>query len=128
MNKEFLHMQKLAGVITEGQYKEKLSEIIGDIDDTPHPDGDFDPMDYADDNNDYEKVPLTSEVKKYIDDTIAELRDSQSDEEWNRLGPAGFWETEFPEGVWMHFEDEFPGVLDVSKEVYDYIFQVLDKY
>lgn len=89
-------MQKLAGIITEGQFKEKineaeadlltpnglhtflhnlrnlinggnknkqldmvnnaissiadkLTEIIGDIDDTPHPDGDFDPMDYADD-------------------------------------------------------------------------------
>jgi hypothetical protein len=49
MNKEFLKMQKIAGLITEGQYKNKLSEIIGDIDDTPHPDGDFDPMDYADD-------------------------------------------------------------------------------
>jgi hypothetical protein len=27
MNKEYLRMQKLAGVITEGQYKEKLEEI-----------------------------------------------------------------------------------------------------
>ena len=26
MNKEYLRMQKLAGVITEGQYKEKLEE------------------------------------------------------------------------------------------------------
>ena len=26
MNKEFLQMQKLAGLITEGQYKEKLTE------------------------------------------------------------------------------------------------------
>ena len=26
MNKEFLKMQKLAGLITEGQYKEKLNE------------------------------------------------------------------------------------------------------
>ena len=44
MNKEFLKMQKLAGLINESQVK----EIIGDIDDTPSPDGDFDPMDYAD--------------------------------------------------------------------------------
>jgi hypothetical protein len=44
MNNEFLKMQKLAGLITESQVK----EIIGDIDDTPSPDGDFDPMDYAD--------------------------------------------------------------------------------
>lgn len=48
MNKEFLKMQKLAGLITESQVK----EIIGDIDDTPSPDGDFDPKDYADDTND----------------------------------------------------------------------------
>lgn len=26
MNKEFLHMQKLAGIITEGEYKEKIKE------------------------------------------------------------------------------------------------------
>ena len=44
MNKEFLKMQKIAGLITENQMK----EIIGDIDDTPSPDGDFNPMDYAD--------------------------------------------------------------------------------
>jgi len=42
-------MQKIAGLITENQVK----EIIGDIDDTPHPDGDFDPAKaYADDNGD----------------------------------------------------------------------------
>ena len=36
MNKEFLKMQKIAGLITENQVK----EIIGDIDDTPSPGGD----------------------------------------------------------------------------------------
>jgi hypothetical protein len=44
MNKEFLKMQKLAGLITESQ----VEEIIGDIDDTPSPDGKFNPIDYAD--------------------------------------------------------------------------------
>ena len=29
MNKEFLHMQKLAGIITEGEYKAKLNEQEG---------------------------------------------------------------------------------------------------
>ena len=29
MNKEFLHMQKLAGIITESEYKEKVNENIG---------------------------------------------------------------------------------------------------
>ena len=31
MNKEFLHMQKLAGLITEGQYKEKVNEAESDL-------------------------------------------------------------------------------------------------
>ncbi len=31
MNKEFLHMQKLAGLITEGQYKEKVNEAEADL-------------------------------------------------------------------------------------------------
>jgi len=30
MNKEFLYMQKLAGIITEGEYKEKIKEIAND--------------------------------------------------------------------------------------------------
>ena len=95
MNKEFLKMQKIAGLITENQMREMM-----------------------DDNK---KVPLTPEVRQYIDDAIAELRNSQSDEEWARLERASFWDNEFAEGVWMHFEDEFPGVLDVSDEVKDYI-------
>ena len=40
MNKEFLHMQKLAGIITEGEYKFQLNEnkfeMIGsDADELP---------------------------------------------------------------------------------------------
>ncbi len=31
MNKEFLHMQKLAGLITESEYKAKLNETEGNI-------------------------------------------------------------------------------------------------
>ena len=95
MNKEFLKMQKIAGLITENQMREMM--------------------------DDDKKVPLTPEVRQYIDDAIAELRNSQSDEEFARLGRASFWDNEFAEGVWMHFEDEFPGVLDVSDEVKDYI-------
>lgn len=106
MNKEFLKMQKLAGLITEGQYKEEineaesdliillyslrnsinsenkeeslskledilsiardmedaqLNEMIGDIEDTPSPDGDFNPnadaeADNADDSGYNDKV------------------------------------------------------------------------
>ena len=94
MNKEFLKMQKLAGLLTENQMREMMDD---------------------------KKVPLTPEVKKYIDEAIAELRNSQSDEEWARLERASFWENEFTEGVWEHFEDKFPGALDVNNDVKDYI-------
>jgi len=62
MNKEFLKMQKLVGLITESQVK----EIIGDIDDTPSPDGDFDPMDYADDPADYDKVAFLVDAFQHV--------------------------------------------------------------
>jgi len=104
MNKEFLKMQKIAGLITESQMRGMMDE------------------------NESEKVPLTPEVRQYIDDAIAELRNSQSDEEFARLGRASFWDNEFAEGVWMHFEDEFPGALDVSDEVQDYILDNAYKY
>jgi hypothetical protein len=95
MNKEFLKMQKLAGLITENQMREMM--------------------------NTSDEVPLTPEVQQYIDDAIDELRKSLPSEEWAKLDGAGFWESEFPEGVWMQFQDEFPDALDVSEEVKDYI-------
>ena len=87
----------------------------------------FDPMN-KEIMDDDKKVPLTPEVKQYIDDAIAELRNSQSDEEFARLGRASFWENDFAEGVWEHFEVEFPGSLDVSSEVKDYILDNAYKY
>ena len=111
MNKEFLKMQKLAGLITEGQYKEEineaesdliillyslrnsinsenkkeslskledilsivrdmedaqLNEIIGDIDDTPSPDGDFNPNADAEADN----------ADPYVNDKIAYVADA----------------------------------------------------
>jgi hypothetical protein len=102
MNKEFLKMQKLAGLITESQIKETMGSSEG--------------------------VPLTPEVKQYIDDAIAELRNSQSDEEWAGLERAEFWGNEFGEGVWEHFQNKFPEALDVSQEVYDYIFDKVAEY
>ena len=101
MNKEFLKMQKLAGLITENQMREMMDD---------------------------EKVPLTPEIKQYIDDAIAELRNSQSDEEWAGLERAEFWGNEFGEGVWEHFQNKYPEALDVSQEVYDYIFDKVAEY
>jgi len=69
MNKEFLKMQKIAGLITESQVK----EIIGDIDDTPHPDGDFDPAKAYADDDEYEN----DETFNIIDSIIGEkLKDN----------------------------------------------------
>ena len=102
MNKEFLKMQKIAGLITENQMREMMD----------------------DDKN----VQLTPEVKQYIDEAIAELRKSQSDEKWAGLERAEFWGNDFAEGVWLHFEDEFEDSLDVSKEVKKYIFKKVAEY
>ena len=62
MNKEFLKMQKLAGLITESQ----VEEIIGDIDDTPSPDGKFNPMDYADNPGYNDKVAFLANAFQHI--------------------------------------------------------------
>ena len=74
MNKEFLKMQKIAGLITENQMK----EIIGDIDDTPSPDGDFDPMDYAD-NNEEEMNTLDQDVYMSLLNAAFEALGSEAD-------------------------------------------------
>ena len=50
MSKEFLKMQKLAGLITENQYKGTLTEIEGDPDDYYGYNEPIDPNDYADGN------------------------------------------------------------------------------
>jgi hypothetical protein len=50
MNKELLKMQKLAGIITEGQYKKEINEIEGDPDDYYGYNEPVDPNDYADGN------------------------------------------------------------------------------
>jgi hypothetical protein len=102
MNKEFLKMQKIAGLITENQMREMM--------------------------DDDKKVPLTLDVEKYIDEAIDELYESLPKEKWEELERAEFWGNDFAEGVWMHFEDEFPGVLDVSQEVYSHIFSKVDEY
>lgn len=83
MNKEFLKMQKIAGLITENQMK----EIIGDIDDTPSPDGDFNPSDYADDN---EEEMNTLDQGVYMDmlnaafEALGSEADAYSENTWGQ--------------------------------------------
>ena len=129
MSKEFLKMQKLAGLITENQYKEtltevesdlitllyslrnsinnddkeqsmdminqllsiardmedaQLSEMIGDIEDTPSPDGDFDPMSYADGYGDEE-----NQLADIIENNKAALA-----KQFNLVNPMVSWNAE----------------------------------
>jgi hypothetical protein len=94
MNKETLRMQVLAGIITEGQYKVKLNENMLD------------------------EIPLTPEVKAYIDDSI---QSAKEDGELEYLTDVGFFDTDIIDNILVEFMDEFPDVDDVSQEVKDYI-------
>jgi hypothetical protein len=66
MNKEFLKMQKLAGLITEGQYKEKLNENILKVGDR------FEMFDDAMGVGTIELVSNYEDHSEEIDDSILE--------------------------------------------------------
>jgi hypothetical protein len=62
MNKEFLKMQKLAGLITENQVK----EIIGDLENTPSPDGPFNPNADAEADNADDQVTFLTQAFQHV--------------------------------------------------------------
>jgi hypothetical protein len=65
MNNEFLKMQKLAGLITEGQYKEKMEEAdryYGDI-----KEGIYIAIDREPDEKEQEQIALAAEEKFFVD-------------------------------------------------------------
>jgi len=99
MNKEFLKMQKLAGLITESQMKEMM--------DTPE--------------NKDNYLPLTPEVKQFIDKSIADIRNSSDDKEWEYLKRVEFWEQDFEENMLVTLSNDFPNAYMISPEVTDYI-------
>ena len=78
MNKEFLHMQKLAGVITEGEYKEKLQTVREaeglDVDDNKLDKIEDKIKSELDKNEDLKKLAMKA-LKSLQDDTGLSLKD-----------------------------------------------------
>jgi hypothetical protein len=61
MNNEFLKMQKLAGLITEGEYKEKMEE------EDLMEDGIYIAIDREPDEKEQEQIALAAEEKFFVD-------------------------------------------------------------
>jgi hypothetical protein len=151
MNKEFLKMQKLAGLINESQMNEKqyaepmimIQNIVdnwadGGIDAEPAMiridkilQGNFEDedgegfisedtmMDNSESKDNY--LPLTPEVKQFIDKSIADIRNSSDDKEWEYLKRVEFWEQDFEENMLVTLSNDFPNAYMISPEVTDYI-------
>lgn len=64
------------------------------------------------------EIPLTSEIKAYIDDAI---QSAKKDGKLEDLIDAGFFDTDIIDNILVEFDDEFPDADDVSQEVKDYI-------
>ena len=120
---EILLLQKRAGIINESQYKQKLNEVekmdkLDWLKDKPDWLKDI----YAsEDNQDEEnKVPLTDNVKEFIDKTIA---DSKADGSFNDLIEADWFENELIDELINLFPDK--DYDSASPEVMNYISQVI---
>jgi hypothetical protein len=134
MNKEFLKMQKLAGLITESQYTQLIEDmpVIDRILDKISAQG-IDSLtpeekEYLDTNGGssepeetIEEIPLSYEVKMWVDRKILETKIASSDEEWEHLQNAEYWEQDFEDEILVRFGEEYPDALDISQEVSDYI-------
>jgi hypothetical protein len=65
-----------------------------------------------------DEIPLTSEIKDYIDETIQGARDRG---EFDYLLDAGFFGTDLADNILTEFMDEYPNAYTLSQEVEDYI-------
>jgi hypothetical protein len=65
MNKEFLHMQKLAGIITESEYKAKMNEEDGYYGDLKE--GLYIEIDREPDKKEQKQIALAAEEKFFVD-------------------------------------------------------------
>ena len=91
---------------------------LASFDDDTDGDGDVDNDDIKENQSNETGIPLTPEVKAYVDESLAELKAS---EDFEYLQDVGFFETEFEENTLLKFEDQYPNADSVSKEVHDYI-------
>ena len=134
MNKDFLKMQKLAGLITEGQYNQLLEDqtVIDRILDKISAQG-IDSLtpeekEYLDTNGGssepkekIEEIPLSWEVKMWIDRKILEIRVSSSEEEWENLKDIEYWEQDFEDEILVKLGDKYPDAYMISPEVSEYV-------
>lgn len=204
MNREFLKMQKIAGLITENQYRQLIENTdnpthmskvdwyyIGDTSDYPGPKGRVvpkakgydDPSQFEDtelyisvgtegwiDRDDFmdeeenrvpykgyeeyfgsvsgedeeeggelrplftpyhvendEGLPLTDEVRQYIDNFMDMVMDEDSDEDLERLVRAEFFENEFEETLVAEFGEIEGTYGNINSEVRSYIRQKVDQ-
>ena len=65
-----------------------------------------------------DEIPLTSEIKAYIDNAV---QSAKKDGELEDLINAGFFDTDIIDNILVEFDDEFPDADDISQEVKDYI-------
>ena len=204
MNREFLKMQKIAGLITENQYRQLMENTdnpthmskvdwyyIGDASDYPGPKGRVvpkakgydDPSQFEDtelyisvgtegwiDRDDFmdeeenrvpytgyeeyfgsvsgedeeegvelrpmftpfhvegdEGLPLTDEVREYIDNFMDMVMDEDSEEDLENLVRAEFFENEFEENLVAEFGETGDVYGNINSEVRSYIRQKLDQ-
>ena len=134
MNKEFLKMQKLAGLITEGQYNQLLEDqtVIDRILDKISAQG-IDSLtpeekEYLDTNGGssepeekIEEIPLSYEVKMWIDRQILETKIASNEEEWENLKNVEYWEQDFEDEILVRFGNEYPDAYMISPEVSEYV-------
>jgi hypothetical protein len=69
-------------------------------------------------NEGVDEIPLTPDVKTYIDSTI---QSAKEDGELEYLVDVGFFDTDIIDNILVEFIDEFPNADDVNQEVKDYI-------
>ena len=127
-------MQKLAGLITEGQYNQLLEDqtVIDRILDKISAQG-IDSLtpeekEYLDTNGEssepeekIEEIPLSYEVKMWIDRQILETKIASSEEEWENLKNVEYWEQDFEDEILVRFGNEYPDAYMISPEVSEYV-------
>lgn len=128
-------MQKLAGLITESEYKSMLDEedSMGKIGNSyPSPKkgpvgtpGNPGITQYLKDMGDsseeeYNKIPLDTTTKRYVLKRLSDLMSDLSEDEIENLQDVGFFEQDFEEELVIEFSDKYDAV-DVSPELSKYI-------
>jgi len=127
-------MQKLAGLITESQYTQLIEDmsVIDRILDKISAQG-IDSLtpkekEYLDTNGGssepkeiIEEIPLSYEVKMWIDRKILETKIASSEEEWEDMLNGEYWEQDFEDEILVKFQNDFPDAYMISLEVSGYI-------